>query len=81
MRNFSKWCGDHLQRTQVISTRIHSIGYNRDSQILEIEFHKGSIYHYFGVPESVFNELMSASSKGRFLTYRIERTYRYQPIV
>jgi len=44
---------------------------------LEIEFLTGSIYQYFDVPETVHQELMAASSHGKFFNANIKGVYRY----
>ena len=63
-------------RVPVTSSNIRSIGYNEESQTLEVEFHGGEIYQYFNVPKSAYTELMSASSHGSHLHRHIEDNYR-----
>jgi len=53
-----------MDREQVESDSISSIGYEPGSETLEIEFKHGGIYRYFGVPRGDHQKLMSASSKG-----------------
>ncbi|MBA5238829.1 MULTISPECIES: KTSC domain-containing protein [Pectobacterium] len=57
-----------MQRQQVSSSRIHSIGYDTKTHSLEIEFHNKEIYQYVSVPESIYKKFMSDAvvSKGRF---------------
>lgn len=69
-----------MERTHVSSSNIRSIGYDPKSQILEVEFLNGGIYQYHDVPESVYERLMSASSKGRFFTDHIRGKYRSRKI-
>jgi len=69
-----------MNRQHVSSSNIHSIGYDLNSQTLEIEFHSGGIYQYFNVPESTYNALMSASSHGSFFSRQIKGRYRYRQI-
>ena len=67
-----------MERTRVQSSSISSVGYDRDSSTLEVEFLNGSVYQYFGVPESIFNGLMSAPSKGTFLNQFVKKAgYSY----
>jgi hypothetical protein len=66
-----------MQRIPVSSSNITSIGYAEDSKILEIEFHNGGVYQYFNVPKSVYEELMSADSHGKYLNATIKPTYKY----
>jgi len=66
-----------MQRQAVSSSNLRSVGYDLSSQTLEIEFKDGSVYQYFGVPQSVYSGLMSASSVGSYLAAQIKSTYRY----
>jgi len=69
-----------MERKRVQSSNILSIGYDPDTKILEIEFIKGSIYHYYGVPLNRFNELMSAQSHGKYLNQHIKGIFQYKHI-
>jgi hypothetical protein len=69
-----------MHRIAVSSSNIRSIGYERTSQTLEIEFHGGGIYQYFSVPESTFQGLMNASSHGKYLHAYIKHAFPYQRI-
>lgn len=51
---------------QVKSTNLRAVDYNLETHTLIIQFHGGLIYAYYNVPQSIFEGLMSASSKGRF---------------
>lgn len=66
-----------MDRTPVISSDILSIGYDPDSQILEIEFLKGSVYQYSGVPAAEYDGIMAADSKGKYFNAHIKKTYSY----
>ena len=66
-----------LQRKPVVSSNIASIGYDKTTATLEVEFSNSSVYHYFDVPESVHYELMSAPSVGSFLAANIKGHNRY----
>ncbi|NOT84350.1 MAG: KTSC domain-containing protein [Methylococcaceae bacterium] len=66
-----------MEKVSVTSSNVESIGYDKDSQTLEIEFKNGTTYQYFDVPENVYNELEQADSVGGYLASRIKGTYRY----
>jgi hypothetical protein len=53
-----------MDRQQIESTSIRSVGYEPQNATLEIEFLHGGIYRYFGVPPLVHEQLMTAESKG-----------------
>lgn len=57
-----------------------SIGYDSDTNVLEIEFRSGAVYRYFAVPRSVFEELMASPSKGSFLVDRIKDVFTFERI-
>ncbi len=69
-----------MDRQDVTSTNIRSIGYDNDSGMLEVEFHNGGIYQYLNVPELVYAAMMSASSKGSYLNSQIKKQYEYKKI-
>ena len=50
----------------VESTTLAAIGYDGTGQILQLEFRSRAVYRYFGVPASVYEALMAASSKGSY---------------
>jgi KTSC domain len=52
-----------MHRFPVPSKEITQVGYQEDSEILEIQFVKGGIYQFFNVPSNVFDEFMKAPSK------------------
>jgi TIR domain/KTSC domain len=69
-----------VQRVSVRSSNVSSVGYDARAKILEIEFHSGSIYHYFGVPEHLFHGLLRAPSHGKYLNAHIKASYAYEQI-
>lgn len=62
-----------MKRVPVNSSDIRSIGYYLWS--LEIEFNSGGIYQYSNVPESVYQQLISATSHGRYFHAYIKDKY------
>lgn len=69
-----------MNRQPVTSSNIASIGYDADSQTLEIEFLNGGVYQYFDVPQHVHQELMNASSHGQYLAQNIKGIYRFSKV-
>lgn len=69
-----------MDRTQVASSNIASIGYDPDTNTLEIEFSNGSVYQYYDVPEHIYDEIMSASSHGSYLATNIKGVYSYSKV-
>lgn len=62
-----------MERQPVSSSDLLSVGYEEESQILEIEFLKGGIYQYYGVPIDIYNGLMNAGSKGSYFHQNIKK--------
>jgi hypothetical protein len=69
-----------VQRISVSSSNIASIGYDASSQVLEVQFHSGSIYQYSDVPLSVHRALMMASSLGSYLNQHVKGRFRYRQV-
>lgn len=66
-----------MERTSVSSRNISAIGYNPDTQILEIEFLNGSVYEYLSVPPSEYAGLINADSKGKYFNANIKEIYAF----
>ncbi|MBL8127022.1 MAG: KTSC domain-containing protein [Chloroflexia bacterium] len=66
-----------MQRQPVESSMLRSAGYDPAREILELEFTSGRIYRYFGVPEDIFADLLSAESKGRYFLDQIDDLFPY----
>lgn len=62
------------------SSNMARFRYDKNDQVLVIEFTTGATYHYFDVPESVFDSMKAAPSKGQFLATSIKGVYRYARI-
>ncbi|MFD1000354.1 KTSC domain-containing protein [Ohtaekwangia kribbensis] len=66
-----------MERINVQSTNIASIGYDASTMTLEIEFLNGNVYQYLDVPQSVSDALMATQSYGQYLAEHIKGKYRY----
>jgi len=64
-----------MERVSVSSSNIQSIGYDSDSMTLEVEFNSGAVYQYQGVPQSEYDVLMNAGSKGAHFNANIKNRY------
>jgi hypothetical protein len=60
-----------VERRPVESEALRSVGYDRRSRVLEIEFTSGAVYRYLGVPEQTHAALMRAESLGGFFSEHI----------
>lgn len=70
-----------IDRQEVSSSWVKSIGYDAESSTLEVEFVHGAVFQYFDVPFEVFVAFSSCDSKGAFINQRIRKgRYRYQRV-
>jgi KTSC domain len=64
-----------MDREYVESSMITSFGFDPSISTLEIEFKSGAVWQYFDIPESVYYEMKSASSCGKFFHESIKGQY------
>ncbi len=64
-----------MNRIPVDSSNIKSIGYDENEQILEIEFRGEAIWQYRNVPLTIWLELESAPSKGKYFQSQIRERF------
>ncbi len=69
-----------MHRHPASSSSIRAIGYDVQTQTLEVEFLTGWVYQYYGVPEHICRHMMQASSKGNFLYYQIQNRFPYSRV-
>lgn len=69
-----------MERYSVASSNVRSIGYDSQTQTLEVEFIAGTIYQYYGVPENMYEQMLKEQSKGRFLHTYIRNQYPYSRV-
>jgi hypothetical protein len=70
-----------MYRQPVISSNLASVGYDASSMTLEIGFNNGSVYQYYNVPSTVYQELMTAASHGSYLAHNVKGIYAYKRII
>lgn len=66
-----------MERVQVSSSNVESVGFDEDSETLEVEFKNGTLYQYFDVPKNVYEGLVGSDSVGGYLAANIKGVYRY----
>ena len=67
-----------MNLTPVSSSNLAAVGY--ENHTLYIAFHSGGLYAYSNVPESVYQELMAASSHGKYFHAYIRNVYPYRKL-
>ena len=56
-----------MHRTKVDSSNVESVGFDRESGLLEVEYRSGKVYQYTDVKPDEYAALLAAESKGRHL--------------
>jgi len=64
-----------MKREIVVSSELHSVGYDDSDNVLEVAFRTGGVYRYFGVPRTLFVSLINAPSKGQFFNKQIKPAF------
>lgn len=64
-----------MDRKNIDSSMLRSIGYDAESSTLELEFNGGVVWQYFDFPESLWYEFEAAASQGKFFLSEIKNQY------
>ena len=65
--------------TTLDSSVLKAVAYATD-ETLELEFRTGAVYRSFGVPCTVFENLITATSKGSYFNNNIRDSFRHQRV-
>jgi len=67
-----------LARTGIGSSSLQEVGYNDFDSMLDIRFTSdGTEYRYYGVPQGIYNSLLSAESSGAYFNANIRDSFEY----
>ncbi len=80
LRIISQSLQNPIKRIPVASSNIATIGYDKKSNIMEVEFHNGDVYQHIDVPEKVFLELINAPSHGAYYLHEVRAVFGYTKI-
>ena len=69
-----------MQRILVQSSVLKSVGYDAERSTLEIEFHDGTVYRYYGVSAIVHRDLLAAASIGQYYAFFIKTSFRCERV-
>ena len=71
-----------MEYVPVAYSTIGAVGYDPDSATLGVRFHSGAEYHYFQVPQGVFDGFFTASSCGAYLDQYVKKAgYQYARVM
>lgn len=68
-----------MNMVPVSSSNLVAVGYDKATKVLRVQFNSG-IYDYYDVPESIYDGLLSAQSKGQYHNSFIKHSFRYSKI-
>jgi len=66
-----------MQRIPLNSRSLRSVGYHAGNALLELEFHDGAVYQYFGVPAESYQSLLRATSHGGYFNAHIRHHFAF----
>lgn len=64
-----------MERTPVASSNIASIGFDAETETLEVEFKSGLVYQYYNVPQFMHEQIVTASSVGAFFNANVRNAF------
>ena len=67
-----------MKRTAIISKEILSVGYDAETQVLEIEFNDKSVYQFVRVTAEVYASFMRTEAKQEYFDTEIRDKYANQ---
>lgn len=62
----------------VESSMVDSVGYDEETRCLQVVFNTSKVYCYEDVPPEIFQGLLEAESKGRYIRAYIIDVYPYR---
>ena len=69
-----------MERVAVRSRDLAIIGYDSETQILEVAFRSGGVYQYLGVAHDIYQGLMTASSMGVYFRDSIREQFAHRKL-
>lgn len=69
-----------MEKVPVQSKGIDWVAYDQETQTLVVSFGPSRTYRYFEVPPSVYEWLLRAQSKGKFINRLVRDRYAYERI-
>jgi hypothetical protein len=70
-----------MEHTVVESSLVHSVGYDPQTAMLEVQLQDGDIYRYYDVEPETYEEFLEAPSKGRYFNDHIRDAYLYREVL
>lgn len=67
-----------MDKVAVQSKGIDWVAYDEQANTLDVHFASAETYRYFDVPPAVYQWLLRAQSKGKFVNRLVKDRYRYE---
>ena len=68
-----------MKLQEVVSSNISGVGYEKEGNLI-VGYTSGATYRYKGVPKELYEALLKAESKGRFMNESIKGHYEYERV-
>jgi hypothetical protein len=69
-----------MLRKWLSGSELRSVAYDKEKQVLEIEFHNGWVYHYYKVPPYIHRKLISATSHDSYYNNFIKNVFSFTKV-
>ena len=66
-----------IERIAGNSSLLKAAAYHDKLAVLELAFHSGAVYRYFGVPAQIYHQLLRAESKGTYFNSYIQDHFNF----
>lgn len=67
-----------MERFLVSSSVLHSVGYDPLTWVMELAFHSGGVYQYYGISTEVFDTFISSPSLGSYFCAHIKGAFDWE---
>jgi hypothetical protein len=64
-----------MERNTVSSSNLAEVGYEPESETLEVMFKHGGVYQYYNFPQFMYDRFLEAPSLGKFFNAEIKGKY------
>lgn len=70
----------NIEMHPVSSSNVAAVGHDEEENILAVNFLNGTTYHYFNVPKSVFDAMLTSESVGKYLNMVVKPQFDYTQV-
>jgi hypothetical protein len=70
----------NMRKIWIESDAADYVSYDRAERTLRIWYKTGRVYDYLDVPSQVYQDLMNADSKGKYINWEIKPLFGYREV-